>query len=70
MFVTEEVTVKTGSRAAQARFENLVQGDWLAGVSEAAHDGAVTGLRKVGPAWSRRNWSGSASLIRCITVMS
>ena len=50
MFVTEEVTVKTGSRAAQARFENLVQGDWLAGVSEAAHDGAVTGLRKVGPA--------------------
>ena len=50
MFVAEELTVNTGSAAAQARFENLVHGAWLAGVSEAAYDGAVTGLRKVGPA--------------------
>ena len=50
MFVAEELTVNTGSAAAQARFENLVHGDWLAGVSEAAYDGSVTGLRKVGPA--------------------
>jgi hypothetical protein len=50
MFVAEELTVNTGSAAAQARFENLVHGDWLAGVSEAAYDGALTGLRKVGPA--------------------
>jgi hypothetical protein len=50
MFVAEELTVNTGSAAAQARFENLVHGNWLAGVSEAAYEGAVTGLRKVGPA--------------------
>jgi hypothetical protein len=50
MFVAEELTVSTGSSAAQARFENLVHGDWLAGASEAAYDGAVTGLLRVGPA--------------------
>jgi len=50
VFVGEELTVNTGSAAAQARFENLVHGNWLAGASEAAYDGAVTGLRKVGPA--------------------
>jgi hypothetical protein len=50
MFVAEELTVNTGSAAAQARFENLVHGDSLAGMSEAAYDGSVTGLRKVGPA--------------------
>jgi hypothetical protein len=50
MFVAEELTVNAGSAAAQARFENLVHGDWLVGVSEAAYDGSVTGLRKVGPA--------------------
>jgi hypothetical protein len=52
MFVAEELTVNSGSAAAQARFENLVHGDWLAGVSEAPYDGAVTGLRKVGPVGS------------------
>jgi hypothetical protein len=50
MFVAEELALSTGSAAAQARFENLVHGDWLAVASEAAYDGAVTGLRRVGPA--------------------
>jgi len=49
MFLAEDLTVSTGSRAVQARFENLVHGDWLTGASEAAYDGAVTGWRKVGP---------------------
>jgi hypothetical protein len=49
MFVAEEQTVNTGSAAAQARFENLVHGNWLAGASEAAYDGALTGLLRVGP---------------------
>ncbi len=63
MFVAGYLTVSTGSGAAQARFENLVHGDWLAGASEAVYDGAVTGLRKVDPAGPvAGNWSGSASL--------
>ena len=39
-----------GYRAAQARFANLLRGNWLAEVSEAAYDGELTGLLKVGPA--------------------
>jgi len=50
MFVAEELAVSAGSVAAQARFENLIHGDWLAGASEAAYEAGVTGLRKVGPA--------------------
>jgi len=62
MFVAGYLTVSTGSGAAQARFENPVHGDWLAGASEAVYDGAVTGLRKVDPAGPvAGNWSGSAS---------
>ena len=67
----EDLTVSTGSGAAQARFESLVHGDWLAGASEAAYDGAVTGLAKwTRPGRSRGNWSGSASLTRYAAVMS
>ncbi len=43
------MTIGTGSRAAQARFVNLLHGNWLAEVSEAAYDGALTGLLRVGP---------------------
>jgi hypothetical protein len=50
MFVTDEVSVGTGFRAAQARFVNLLHGTWLAEVSGAAYDGALTGLLRVGPA--------------------
>lgn len=50
MFVVEELTVNISSAAAQARFENLVHGDWLAGASEVAYDGTLTGLLRVGPA--------------------
>jgi hypothetical protein len=49
-FVTGEVTVHTGARAAQARFANLLHGSWLADVSEAAYDGGLSGLLRVGPA--------------------
>ena len=50
MFVTQELTVGTGLRQAQARFTNLLHGAWLAEASTAAYDGAVTGLLRVGPA--------------------
>jgi hypothetical protein len=50
MFVTQALTVEVGYRAAQARFTNLLRGNWLAGVSEAAYDGGLTGLLRVGPA--------------------
>jgi hypothetical protein len=50
MFVTQALTVEVGCRAAQARFTNLLRGNWLAGVSEAAYDGALAGLLRVGPA--------------------
>jgi hypothetical protein len=50
MFVTQALTIGVGYRAAQARFTNLLRGHWLAGVSEAAYDGGLTGLLKVGPA--------------------
>jgi hypothetical protein len=50
MFVVEELTVGTGSRAAQARFANLLHGDWLAEMSMAACEGGVEGLLRVGPA--------------------
>jgi hypothetical protein len=50
VFVAEDLTVAVGYRAAQARFANLLRGDWLAEVSEAAYDGALTGLLRVGPA--------------------
>jgi hypothetical protein len=50
VFVAEEATVATGFRTAQARFVNLLYGTWLAEVSEAAYDGGLTGLLRVGPA--------------------
>lgn len=50
MFVTEDLTIGTGSRAAQARFANLLHGSWLAETSEAACEGGVAGLLRVGPA--------------------
>lgn len=50
MFATQALTIEVGCRAAQARFANLLRGNWLAEVSEAAYDGGVTGLLRVGPA--------------------
>jgi hypothetical protein len=50
MFVAQELTIGTASRAAQARFENLLHGTWLAERSQAACDGGVVGLLRVGPA--------------------
>jgi hypothetical protein len=50
MFVAQALTIEVGYRAAQARFTNLLRGNWLAGVSEAAYDGALTGLLRAGPA--------------------
>jgi hypothetical protein len=50
MFVTQALTIELGYRAAQARFTNLLRGNWLAGVSEAAYDDGLTGLLRVGPA--------------------
>jgi hypothetical protein len=50
VFVAQALTVEVGYRAAQARFTNLLHGSWLAGVSEAAYDGGLTGLLRVGPA--------------------
>jgi hypothetical protein len=50
MFVVEDLTIGTGSRAAQARFANLLHGDWLAETSMAACEGGIEGLLRVGPA--------------------
>ena len=50
MFVAQELTVGTGFRTAQAHFANLMYGTWLAEASQAAYDGALTGLLRVGPA--------------------
>jgi hypothetical protein len=50
MFVVEDLIVGTASRAAQARFANLLHGDWLAEMSMAACEGGVEGLLRVGPA--------------------
>jgi hypothetical protein len=49
MFAAEDMTIGTESRAAQARFVNLLHGNWLTEVSEAAYGGALTGLLRVGP---------------------
>jgi hypothetical protein len=50
MFVTQALTIELGYRAAQARFTNLLRGNWLAGASQAAYDDGLTGLLRVGPA--------------------
>ena len=50
MFVAQDLTVDVGSRAAQARFANLLRGTWLSEASEAAYDGGLRGLLRVGPA--------------------
>jgi len=50
MFVTQALTIELGYRAAQARFTNLLRGNWLAAVSEAAYDDGLTGVLRVGPA--------------------
>src|SRR5215472_15016638 len=59
MFVTQELTVSTGLREAQARLTNLIHGAWLVEASAAACDGAVTGLLRVGPPGL-----GTATLVR------
>jgi hypothetical protein len=50
MFVVEDLTIGTGSRAAQARFANLLRGNWLAQTSQVACEGGAAGLLRVGPA--------------------
>jgi hypothetical protein len=50
MFLAEDLLVGAGSRQAQARFVNLLHGDWLAGASQAAYGQTVTGLLRVWPA--------------------
>ena len=50
MFVVQDLTIGIGSRAAQARFENLLHGNWLAETSRAACEGGAEGLLRVGPA--------------------
>jgi hypothetical protein len=50
MFVAEDVTIGTGAREAQARFANLLHGNWLAETSQAACEGGAGGLLRVGPA--------------------
>jgi hypothetical protein len=50
MFVVQDLIIGTGSRAAQVRFANLLRGNWLAETSQAACEGGVEGLLRVGPA--------------------
>jgi hypothetical protein len=50
MFVVQDVTIGAGARVAQARVVNLLHGRWLAETSQAACDGGVAGLLRVGPA--------------------
>jgi hypothetical protein len=50
MFVVQDLTIGTGSRAAQARFANLFHGNWLAETSQVACEGGAEGLLRVGPA--------------------
>lgn len=50
MFVVQDLTIGIGSRMAQARFANLLRGDWLAEVSEVSCEGGAQGLLRVGPA--------------------
>jgi len=50
MFVAEDVTIGTAARVAQARFANLLRGSWLAETSQAACEGGIAGLLRVGPA--------------------
>jgi hypothetical protein len=48
MFVAHELTVDAGPGAAQARFVNMLRGNWLAEASGAAYDGGLTGLLRAG----------------------
>ena len=50
MFVVQDLTIRIGSREAQARFQNLLHGNWLAETSRVACEGGVEGLLRVGPA--------------------
>lgn len=50
MFVAQDLTIGIGSRAAQARFQNLLHGNWLAETSQSACQGGIAGLFRVGPA--------------------
>jgi hypothetical protein len=50
MFVAQDLIIGTGCRAAQARLANLLHADWLAETSQAACEGGVEGLLRVGPA--------------------
>jgi hypothetical protein len=49
MFVAQELTISVGPRIAQARFANLIRGNWLTEMSEAAYGEGLTGLLRVGP---------------------
>ena len=72
MFVVQDLTIGTGSRAAQARFANLLHGNWLAETSNRSPaKGGPRGCSGwVRRARSRRSWSGSASSTRCTAGMS
>jgi hypothetical protein len=50
MFVVEDLALDVGCRAAQARFGNLLHGNWLGEASKTAYEDRVTGLLRVGPA--------------------
>src|SRR6516164_1820488 len=50
MFVVQDLTIRLGFRAVQARFQNLLHGNWLAETSQIACDGGADGLLRVGPA--------------------
>ena len=50
MFAVQDLTIRIGSREAQARFQNLLHGNWLAETSRVACEGGVEGLLRVGPA--------------------
>jgi hypothetical protein len=50
MFVAQELTISIGSHAAQARLANLIRGNWLTEMSQAAYGEGLTGLLRVGPA--------------------
>jgi hypothetical protein len=49
MFVAHELVLDVGLRAAQARLANLARGPGLSGSSQAAYDGGLAGLSRVGP---------------------
>jgi hypothetical protein len=49
VFVNQEQTIGIGPDEAQARFANLIRGNWLTETSEAAYGAGAAGLIRVGP---------------------